>query len=154
MPPRRARLTVGTMRELGWAACLVSMTVMGSACSHAPERQLRRPHYLSEAARQLVHREMGRHAATMLELVWQVTLLEWDGAAATARRIAGPPAAPTPGLNDQLPERFFILQAQLRESAARLASAAEARDPISLSDAFSQVSTTCVACHSVYLKER
>ncbi len=118
---------------------------------------LAEPQYLPEAARALLHTRMQHHGATMTELLARVVLLDFEGTQRAAREIAQEPRLARPTsmdatqLNARLPERFFVLQDQLRERAAKLDSAAAAHDPARLASAYGQLTETCVACHSVYL---
>ena len=123
-----------------------------------PDRpRLAAPDYLPELARSVLRERMQRHGDQMMRLLLAVTFLQHEVAAATAKDIAGEPrlVRPLPGgaddLNRLLPERFFVLQDQLRKEASDLEAAAKARNDAKMAAAFGRVSQTCVACHSAYL---
>lgn len=114
------------------------------------------PGYLSPVLYELLHRRMERHAADMSRLVNLVVLLRYDEISAISESIATEPrlSRPLPGemedLNAQLPERFFLLQEQLRERARALTEAARAKNDAALSAAFGRLTEACVACHAAY----
>lgn len=116
------------------------------------------PDYLPEEARLAVNRKMQRHGQDAVELMMAVTLLQYDVAEAAAQRIATEPrlARPVAGgeddVNAALPERFFVLQDEVRLRAEQLRAAAEKKDDKELARALGQLTTTCVGCHSAYLR--
>lgn len=116
------------------------------------------PDYLPEAARTLLRKKMGRHGLDARELMFGVTLLRHDVARAAAQRIASEPrlVRPEAGAEDDpstfLPERFFVLQDEVRMRAQAVAAAAEKRDDKALAESYGLLVQTCVSCHSVYLK--
>lgn len=124
----------------------------GDSAARLPE-----PDYLLPLARKVLRERMERHGRDMPQLLWSVVLLQRDVAAETADRIAKEPrvSRPPPGddstLNRALPERFFVLQEHLRQRAQALSEAAKGKDDSALASAFSQLTETCVACHSAYL---
>ncbi|MBX7117234.1 MAG: hypothetical protein K1X64_23150 [Myxococcaceae bacterium] len=111
----------------------------GAGTQHAP--RLPEPDYLLPLARKVLHERMERHGRDMPQLLLSVVLLQRDVAASTAARIANeprvsrPPPADDFALNRALPERFFVLQEDLRQRAKAVA----------------ELTQTCVACHSAYL---
>lgn len=103
---------------------------------------------------------MEHHAVQMDALVWAVLLLDDASAAEIAGEIAGRPvlakvpAGETDTVNAMLPPRFFKLQDQLAADARTVAAlAAEpSRKPGSLARALGNMTATCVACHTAYLR--
>jgi hypothetical protein len=107
------------------------------------------PDRIPPAARAVLRSKMRRHAE-------QLPALDYDGAARIAGEIFDEPelARPITGdeLNALLPERFFTLQAALRNGARQVVEAAARRDSLKLGEAFNTLTGTCVACHNVYLR--
>lgn len=142
---------------LAFAACATPGGGAGQKTSADEAPRLPEPDYLLPLARKVLHQRMERHGRDMPQLLFSVVLLQRDVAAETATRIANEPRIPRapPGddsvLNRALPERFFVLQADLRERAKALSDAAKNKDDKALARAFSLLTETCVACHSAYL---
>ena len=145
------------------AISIASAVVAGSVVllmprSLVPDRHLPAPEKLAPAVRAALRQGMARHGHDMTEMVWAVMLLDYDGVGRAAERIAAetPLPRPTaPGANEvnaQLPERFYQLQDQLRAQAVRLAAAARTQGADELTDAYGELSRTCVGCHRIYLE--
>ena len=145
---------------LGSALAVVPTTVKTPAAKVTPatEVALPRPDYLPPALREVLRRRMVDHGRDMHELVFAVVLLHREVAKMAARRIASEPkiARPTPGgeddLNAALPERFFLLQDELKVNASKLADAASGKDDKQLASALGRMTETCVSCHAAYLE--
>jgi hypothetical protein len=118
------------------------------------------PDYIPEAARPLLRKKMERHGQDARELMFGVTLLQYDVAKAAAQRISSEPRLVRPmaggedDLNALLPERFFVLQDESRTRAQAVATAAEKKDDKALADSYGRLMETCVACHSAYLNRQ
>jgi cytochrome c553 len=118
------------------------------------------PDYLPDAARALLRKKMERHGQDARDLMFAVTLLQYDAARATAQRISSEPrlVRPVPGgeddLNSLLPERFFVLQEEARTRAQAVATAAEKKDDKALADSYGRLVETCVSCHASYLNRQ
>ncbi|MFY0522787.1 hypothetical protein ACN28I_06175 [Archangium gephyra] len=116
------------------------------------------PDYLPESARALLRKKMDRHGQDARDLMFGVTLLRYDLARAAAQRIASEPRIERPeagGENEPaafLPERFFVLQGEVRRRAEALAAAAGKKDDAALAESYGLLMQTCVSCHSAYLK--
>jgi hypothetical protein len=116
------------------------------------------PDYLPETARALLRKKMERHGQDARDLMFGVTLLQYDMARTAAQRISAEPRLVRPiaggedDLNALLPERFFVLQDEARLRAQAVATAAEKRDDKALGESYGRLMETCVACHSAYLK--
>ncbi len=112
------------------------------------------PEPLSPVARGLLKDRMAAHARDMGELVSAIMLLEYDGIAGRAEKIAAdvslsrPTTRDATELNASIPEKFFVRQDALKAAARNLADAARARDPYKVADAYGKVSETCVRCHA------
>ena len=112
------------------------------------------PEPLSGAARALLKQRMAAHARDMGELVTAIMLLEYDGIAARADKIAGDVSLSRPTTNDatelnaSIPEKFFVRQDDLKAAARGLADAARSQNPYKVADAYGRVSETCVRCHA------
>ncbi|MDC0710020.1 hypothetical protein POL68_16210 [Stigmatella sp. ncwal1] len=125
-----------------------------------PTPSLAKPDYLPEQARGLLRQKMERHGQDARDLMFGVTLLQYDIARAAAQRISSEPrlVRPLPGgegeLNSLLPERFFLLQDEARLRARAVSEAAEKRDDKALAEGYGRLVETCVACHSAYLNHR
>ncbi|WP_239014170.1 cytochrome c [Archangium violaceum] len=91
-------------------------------------------------------------------MMFGVTLLRHDVARAAAQRIASEPRLVRPEVGGEddpgtfLPERFFVLQDEVRMRAQAVAASAEKRDDKALAESYGLLVQTCVSCHSVYLK--
>lgn len=118
------------------------------------------PDYIPESARALLRKKMERHGQDARELMFGVTLLQYDVAKAAAQRISSEPRLVRPiaggedDLNALLPERFFVLQDESRTRAQAVATAAEKKDDKALADSYGRLVETCVACHSAYLNRQ
>jgi hypothetical protein len=118
------------------------------------------PDYIPETARALLRKKMERHGQDARELMFGVTLLQYDVAKAAAQRISSEPRLVRPiaggedDLNALLPERFFVLQDESRTRAQAVATAAEKKDDKALADSYGRLVETCVACHSAYLNRQ
>lgn len=116
------------------------------------------PSYLSPIARQLLKRRMARHGHDMLTLVQSVLLLDHATTQRLASEFAAEPRLTRPiaggedDLNAALPERFFVLQDELRSRALSLAEAAKKTDDAALASRLGELTQTCVSCHSTYLE--
>ena len=110
---------------------------------------------LAPAAQQVVRSKMGRHEAQMKALVLRVVLLDDDGVARVAGEIFDEPALARPIAGDELngliPERFFVLQDELRARARPLVSASGNHDRAAVADQFAAVAKSGVACHQVFV---
>ena len=124
----------------------------------APKKNLGAPSYLSALARQLLTQRMVRHGRDMLALVQSVLLLDRETTQRLAAEIAAEPRLTRPiaggadDVNAALPERFFVLQDELKSRAVELAEAARAADDTRLAARLGEVTQTCVSCHSTYLE--
>jgi hypothetical protein len=118
------------------------------------------PDYIPETARALMRKKMERHGQDARDLMFAVTLLQYDAAKASAQRISSEPRLVRPvaggedDLNALLPERFFVLQDEARSRAQAVATAAEKKDDKALADSYGRLVETCVSCHSAYLKRQ
>lgn len=115
-----------------------------------PPRKLAQPDYLDQTARAEIHRHMNRHGTDMIELSWDVVLLDDDATAACAERVAREPAL-APGVNG-LSRRFYALDDEMLAAAVNLGQAARSHDGAAISQAYGRLATTCVACHRLYLR--
>jgi hypothetical protein len=121
---------------------------------------LRTPDYIPETARVLLRKKMERHGQDARDLMFGVTLLQYDVAKAAAQRISSEPRFVRPiaggedDLNALLPERFFVLQDEARNRAQAVATAAEKKDDKALAEGYGRLVETCVACHSAYLNRQ
>jgi hypothetical protein len=107
------------------------------------------------AARQVVRTKMGRHEAQMKALVARVVLLDDDGIARAAGEIFDEPALARPIAGDELngliPERFFVLQDELRARARSLVAASGRHDREAVASEFGALARSCVSCHQVFV---
>lgn len=124
------------------------------------ESGLAKPDYLSDLARQILRRRMERHGRDVHQLTTAVLLLRRDTAHTLAQAIVAEPriVRPLPDardeLNSALPERFFVLQDELRDRAKSLAEAAKKGTDKELAETFSRLMQTCVSCHSAFLNPK
>lgn len=146
-------------------ACAVasSLALAGGAPKKAEppvKKGLQAPGYLSPLARSLLKRRMERHGSDMLRLVQSVLFLDRAQTQRLAAEIAAEPrlTRPMPGeeddLNRSLPERFFVLQDELRLKAKELAAQTPSADDVALSQRLGDLMETCVSCHSAYLEPK
>lgn len=121
------------------------------------EKVEKAPPILNELARQLLRRRMERHGRDLNQLTNGVVLLRRDVVLAIAQTISSEPRITRPlpdtrdELNSALPERFFVLQDELRERAKALAEAAKNRDDGAVAEAYGRTIQTCVTCHVSFL---
>ena len=116
---------------------------------------------LSPLARQFLRKRMERHADDMVRLVIAATLLNRNKVQLFANELATEPrlTRPLPGdvdedLNSTLPERFFVLQDELRARAQLLATVARGKDNDALATGVGQLLQTCITCHSAFLEKQ
>jgi cytochrome c556 len=101
---------------------------------------------------------MARHGQDMLALTQAVIFLDHESTQRLATVIAEEPRLTRPiaggedDLNAALPERFFVLQDELRSRAKALAEVSRGTDNDSLAARFGELTQTCVSCHSTYLE--
>jgi cytochrome c556 len=121
----------------------------------APVRLLP-PEDLPDPARSILRSRMAFHAQDMGALTWATTVLRYDlvkekaTAIASDATLARPLTGDATELNSALPEKFFVLQDELRMAARTLAVAAAANDASSVAAAYGRLSETCVKCHATY----
>jgi cytochrome c556 len=121
---------------------------------------LEAPTYLSPLARQLLKQRMKRHGTDMLAMLRAVLFLDHESTQRLAAELAAEPrltraiAGGADDLNAALPERFFVLQDELRSRALDLAAAAKEANDARLAARLGDVTQTCVSCHSTYLEPR
>ena len=98
---------------------------------------------------------MARHQDQMRTLVSRVVMLDDDGIARAAGEIFDEPALARPvagdELNGLLPERFFVLQDELKAGSRRLVAASLSKNHVAMADEFAALAKSCVNCHEVYL---
>ena len=118
--------------------------------------ELATPPTLPPAARQVLRTKMVRHDEQMRALLSRVVLLDDDGVARAAGEIFDEPALARPvggdELNGLLPERFFVLQDELKTRARRLVIASQKRDHAAIADEFGALARGCVTCLQVFLE--
>ncbi len=153
---------------------LVGLILMGGAASAADpvakavsakkgaagsvKKSLEAPSYLSPLARQLLKQRMKRHGQDMLSLVQSVLFLDRESTQRLASEVAKEPRLTRPiaggadDVNAALPERFFVLQDELRSRALDLQTAAAKPDDDQLALRLGEMTQTCVSCHSTYLQ--
>ncbi len=113
---------------------------------------------VSDEARTYLDKRMRDHGATATDLLFSVVLLDYDGTARIASRVAEGPqqtAEFSEGealLRVEFPETFFDLEATLRADALRLVAAATERDPELIAKNYSTMLNSCVECHSLMTK--
>lgn len=129
----------------------------GSNIAHERTPNDKRDSALTDLARSVLRKRMERHGKMMTNLVEGVILLQRDVVVELAATIASEPRLTRPivgganDLNAALPERFFVLQDELRERAQVLGAAARRSDDDALALRFADLTRTCVACHSAFL---
>ena len=119
---------------------------------------LEEPEHIPPAAREILRRRMERHGAEMRELVMRVILIDDDAAARIAGEIYDEPTLARPlgrdELNGMLPDRFFVLQDDLKARSRSLVAALARHDRRVIADDFAALTRGCLACHDAYLHER
>ena len=138
---------------------VVLATVVGAALLLRPRPVAHEEHpvtaALAPAARQVVRTKMARHDLQMRELLTRVVLLDDEGVARVGGEVFDEPslARPVAGdeLNGLLPERFFVLQDELKSRARRLVIASQKHDHGAIADEFGSLAKSCIACHQVFL---
>jgi hypothetical protein len=137
------------------AGAIAMALILRPARSLSPLPELGTPEHIPGMARAVIRSRMQRHGEQLGALVSRVVLLDYEGAARTAGEIYDEPtlARPLTGdeLNGVLPERFFLLQDDLRGGARRLVTAAARRDSAQLAGELGALTKTCLACHDLYL---
>lgn len=123
-----------------------------------PRKALEAPSYLSPIARQLLKQRMQRHGGDTLALVQSVLFLDHATTQRLAAELAAEPRLTRPiaggadDINAALPERFFVLQDELRSRALDLAAATQKPGTPDLAKRLGELTQTCVACHTTYLE--
>jgi hypothetical protein len=130
-----------------------------SAKDRAAAAHLRKPDRIPPTAAALLETRMAGHGDDLEWLLANVLMLNrenveiWSDALAKKPKLARPTTGTSDTLNALLPARFFDLQDQLQAAASSLASAAHGHDDRAMAKAFSHLTETCVACHSIYLDD-
>lgn len=157
------------MRPLVFSLILLSTAVLAGDGPPKPapagkkkppvvKKGLETPSYLSPIARQLLKQRMARHGGDTLALVQAVLFLDHETTQRLAAELAAEPRLTRPiaggadDINAALPERFFVLQDELRSRALDLAQAARGPDHEKLAARLGELTQTCVSCHSAYLE--
>jgi hypothetical protein len=147
----KSTVLVGSVVLAGFVGAAIFLRPTSSA-----KEELARPVAIPEAMLSVIRTKMGRHDLQMKALVERVVLLDDDGVARAAGAIFDEPslARPITGdeLNGVLPERFFVLQDELRRRARLLVAASGRHDRTAVANEFAELSKTCLACHEVYLR--
>lgn len=162
-----ARCVAATL--LGVVACAVTPRPATAPAARTPDEtgaelsalrlglpDLRARADLPLEVREMLTLRMQRHGEEMSDLLLCVVMLEYETTARLAAKLAeepklGRPAAAERGtLNAILPPAFFVQQDALAESARALSRAARERDDQQLVISFSNLTKSCVGCHSVY----
>ena len=141
------------------AGSLVLATVVGGAVLLRPrpvaQEQLPPSTTMPPAARQVIRTKMVRHEAQMKALLSKVVLLDDDGVARVAGEIFDEPALARPIAGDELngliPERFFVLQDDLRARARKLVIASGRHDREAVAEEFAGLAKGCVGCHQTFV---
>lgn len=121
----------------------------------APQR-LDPPESLPEPARLALRERMTGHARNMGTLMSAIMVLDYFTIRERAAGMADDDSLTRPlkgdssGLAAALPDTFFELHEEMRTRAGLLRDAAEMRSALDVSNAYGQLATTCVNCHSVY----
>lgn len=149
----KSKVVVATSTVVAGAIAIA--LILRPSHSIAPTPELGVPEHIPEAARAVIRSRMQRHGEQLGVLVSRVVVLDYDGAARTAGEIYDEPtlARPLTGdeLNGVLPERFFVLQDDLRSQARRMVTAAASRDSAQLASDFGALTKSCITCHDLYL---
>jgi hypothetical protein len=149
----RLQLSRG-MKPLLIALVLAPLVLQADAPKAA---RLGEPEYLSPLARQILKNRMKRHGSDLTQLSLTVTLLHHERSKLLATDIANEPRISRPiaggedDLNTALPERFFVLQDELRARAKAVAENAGKKDNKALGEEFGRMMQVCVDCHSAFL---
>jgi hypothetical protein len=137
------------------AGAIVIALLLRPSHSLSPRPELATPEHIAPAARAVIHSRMERHGEQLATLVSRVVVLDYDGAARTAGEIYDEPTLGRPlagdELNGVLPERFFVLQDDLRAVARRLVTAAARKDSVQLAGELGALTRSCISCHDLYL---
>ena len=141
------------------AGSIVLATAIGVGLFLRPRstarEQLAAPASIPAIARQALRTKMARHQDQMRTLVSRVVMLDDDGIARAAGEIFDEPALARPvagdELNGLLPERFFVLQDELKAGSRRLVAASLSKNHVAMADEFAALAKSCVNCHEVYL---
>jgi hypothetical protein len=146
----KSTVLVGSLALAGFLGAAVFLRP-----SPAGKGELGRPAAIPAAMLNVVRTKMGRHDVQMKALFERVILLDDDGVARAAGEIFDEPslARPLTGdeLNGVLPERFFVLQDELRRRARQLVIASGRHDRTAVANEFAELSKACLGCHEVYL---
>jgi len=146
-------------KSLAASGSVVLAAIVGAAIRLRPKpvahEELPASTALPPAARQVVRSRMGRHEGQMQALVSRVVLLDDDGVARVGGEIFDEPAIARPIAGDELngliPERFFVLQDDLRTRARQLVIASQTHNREAVAAEFAALAKSCVACHQVFV---
>lgn len=138
-----------------FAGAIAIALVLRPSRSISPLPELGTPEHIPPAARAVIRSRMQRHGEQLGTLISRVVVLDYEGAARAAGEIYDEPALARPitgdELNGVLPERFFVLQDDLRAQARRLVTAAARRDSAGLAAEVGALTKSCISCHDLYL---
>jgi hypothetical protein len=117
--------------------------------------ELVKPERIPPSMARVIATKMARHDLQMRTLLSRVVLLDDDGVARAAGEIFDEPTLARPLANDELngllPERFFVLQEEMRKQTRQLVVASNRHDRAAVANEFAALTRTCIACHDVYL---
>jgi hypothetical protein len=159
---RVLHLAIAMRRFSRWAFIgLLAITGAGAAGAAEVARRLPTPEHVTADTRAELDARMRRHGETMSNLIRSVVLLDRPTIRTLAGRIADEEiiARASKAMREKrdlsLPPEFFTEQTVLSGAARELAAAAAADgDDETLANRFSELTRTCVRCHSVYLHGR
>jgi hypothetical protein len=127
--------------------------------SARPERPtLKRGQPLPAVVRTALRQTMRDHGDDMESLLWASLMLDYESTEAIADRMTSSPSFSKPGpgaegtLNEHMPAAFFTMQDELESNTAALRKAANEKDDAAMATAYSKIASTCITCHSLYLK--
>jgi hypothetical protein len=151
-------------RRVLWIGSVVAASAVGAAIVLTPrvlkrEPRLEPPAHLSTTARALLAARMLRHGDQMNDLTYAVLRIDYAGVSQVASEIAAEPRLARPSvqdateLNASLPERFFVLQDELKSAADALDRAAQSHDANALAAGYGRLSAACVSCHDAYMHD-
>lgn len=157
---RRSQFPIAVTKGVTIGGSVVIATVIGLALILRPRpvarEELPTSAAIPPAVRQVVRSKMARHDVQMRALLSRVVLLDDDGVARAAGEIFDEPALARPiagdELNGLLPERFFVLQDELKAGARRLVVASQKRDHTAIAEEFGALARSCVSCHQAFLE--
>lgn len=133
-----------------FAAAAILLSVCGAPQAGEDSRE---PVELPPMMQEHMLANMRDHLAALTEILAKMAAEDWDGAAHTAEFRLGMSSLEAHGASHMarfMPEGMRAVGTDMHRAASRFALKAQEAEPLRAMEALSEVTASCVACHSAY----